>query len=50
MKAAGLPHTTIIVPKAPGESCGNYFNATDGLELQLVFDEIAARMFTRLAR
>lgn len=50
VKAAGLPHTTIIVPKAPGESCGNYFNATDGLELQLVFDEIAARMFTRLAR
>ncbi|NWG16351.1 MAG: hypothetical protein HXY41_06920 [Chloroflexi bacterium] len=50
VKAAGLPHTTIIVPKAPGENCGNYFNATNGLELQLVFDEIAARMFTRLAR
>lgn len=31
-------------------SCGNYFFAPDGNELQLVFDEIASRMFTRLNR
>lgn len=50
VKAAGLPFSTIIYPKPAGESCGNYFNATNGVELQQVFDEIAARMFTRLAR
>ena len=33
----------------PTESCGNYFNAPDEQELQIVFDEIASRMFTRLA-
>lgn len=31
-------------------SCGNYFNAPDQDELELVFDEIASRMFTRLSR
>ncbi|MBI5669050.1 MAG: hypothetical protein HZC41_13680 [Chloroflexi bacterium] len=50
VKNAGQPFSTIIQPRKPGENCGNYFNATDGLELQRVFDEIAARMFTRLAR
>jgi hypothetical protein len=40
----------IINPKPGGENCGNYFNATDGLALEQVFDEIAARMFTRLSR
>jgi Flp pilus assembly protein TadG len=33
---------------APKASCGNYFNAPDGPELQKVFDEIASRMFTRI--
>lgn len=35
---------------APRQQCGNYFNAPDAAELQLVFDEIASRMFTRIAR
>lgn len=35
---------------APQTSCGNYFFAPDGNELRFVFDEIASRMFTRLAR
>lgn len=34
----------------PTVSCGNYFNAPDAEELQFVFDIIASRMFTRLAR
>ncbi len=49
-RAAGAPYSDIINPRPAGESCGNYFNATTGLELQRVFDEIASRMFTRLAR
>lgn len=35
--------------RTPGESCGNYYNAPGLSELQRVFDEIASRMFTRLA-
>ncbi len=31
-------------------NCGNYFNAPQGDELELVFDEIASRLFTRLSR
>lgn len=31
-------------------SCGNYYFAPDFNELQFVFDDIASRMFTRLAR
>lgn len=38
------------MPIAPGESCGNYFNAQDGAALQRVFNEIASRMFTRLSQ
>jgi len=34
--------------RAPGESCGNYYNAPSGAELDQVFDDIASRMFTRL--
>lgn len=34
----------------PGESCGNYFNAPTVEELEIVFDEIASRMFTRIAQ
>lgn len=31
-------------------SCGNYFNAQDSAALENVFNQIASRMFTRLAR
>ncbi len=34
----------------PNRSCGNYYFAPGGPELQFVFDEIASRMFTRLSR
>ncbi len=34
----------------PQQSCGNYYFAPDFNELQFVFDDIASRMFTRLAR
>ncbi len=33
----------------PTANCGNYFNAPSQAELEEVFDEIASRMFTRLA-
>lgn len=36
-------------PRRGGESCGNYYNAPSVTELQQVFDDIASRMFTRLA-
>lgn len=39
----------IYDPLPPTQNCGNYFNAPGQQELQLVFDEIASRMFTRLA-
>lgn len=38
-----------FAPRAGGESCGNYYNAPSVTELQQVFDDIASRMFTRLA-
>jgi hypothetical protein len=34
----------------PTESCGNYYNAPSQEELERVFDDIASRMFLRLAR
>ncbi|QPC80623.1 hypothetical protein G4Y79_12970 [Phototrophicus methaneseepsis] len=34
----------------PQVSCGNYYFAPDGNELRFVFDDIASRMYTRLAR
>jgi hypothetical protein len=34
----------------PQVSCGNYFSAPDPQELGLVFDQIASRMFTRIAQ
>jgi len=37
-------------PIAPGDDCGNYFNAPTGAELNAVFNEIASRMFTRLTQ
>jgi len=36
-------------PLPPTQDCGNYYNAPDQARLQLVFDDIASRMFTRLA-
>ena len=33
-----------------GLSCGNYFNAPTPEELEIVFDEIASRMFTRISQ
>lgn len=41
---------TMYDPLPPQQSCGNYFWAPDGNTLQAVFDQIASRMFTRLAR
>ncbi|MFW5696742.1 MAG: hypothetical protein ACOCXR_03040, partial [Phototrophicaceae bacterium] len=38
-----------IEMRPPGENCGNYYNAPSQAELDMVFDEIASRMFTRLA-
>ena len=35
---------------SPVQSCGNFYYAPDGNELEFVFDDIASRMFTRLAR
>ena len=44
------PDPLVMVNRLPPrENCGNYFNAPDQAELELVFDEIASRMFTRLA-
>ncbi|MBE2182916.1 MAG: hypothetical protein IAE89_05790 [Anaerolineae bacterium] len=37
-------------PLPNGQDCGNYFNAPDGQRLNEVFDQIASRMFTRLAQ
>lgn len=37
-------------PIAPAQNCGNYFAASDGSELVIVFNEIASRMFTRLSQ
>ncbi|MBE0689183.1 MAG: hypothetical protein IH587_03560 [Anaerolineae bacterium] len=41
----------VWAPLAPGEDCGNYFSAASGssADLNSVFAEIAARMFTRLS-
>lgn len=43
------PDSGEIIFLTPTQSCGNYFNAPDAAELQIIFDEIASRMFTRLA-
>ncbi len=37
-------------PKPPRQSCGNFFVASSGSELEQVFNEIASRMFTRLSQ
>ena len=36
-------------PLPPQQNCGHYFNAPNADELEIVFDAIASRMFTRLA-
>jgi hypothetical protein len=47
----GYPNPqTSYTPFAPTEDCGNYFNAPSGAELNVVFNEIASRMFTRLTQ
>lgn len=40
----------IVNPLPPKTNCGNYYNAPDPSRLELVFDDIASRMFTRLTR
>jgi len=37
-------------PLPPRQSCGNYYAASSQEELDRVFNEIASRMFTRLAQ
>jgi hypothetical protein len=47
----GYPTTLALPvydPLPPRTSCGNYYNAPNEAQLQLVFDDIASRMFTRL--
>jgi len=38
------------LPLDPTIDCGNYYAATSGAELEIVFNEIASRMFTRLSQ
>ncbi len=45
----GGPNPRDITFLTPEQSCGNYFSAPGPDELKIVFDEIASRMFTRLA-
>lgn len=40
---------TMVRPLAPRTDCGNYYNAPDEARLTIVFNDIASRMFTRLA-
>lgn len=40
----------VYMPLAPKASCGNYFAAPRGDQLQEVFNQIASRMFTRLSQ
>lgn len=37
-------------PKTPLQSCGNYYVAASGQQLEDVFNQIASRMFTRLSQ
>lgn len=46
---ANPPSGRMVLPLPPTEDCGNYYNAPDQARLQLVFNDIATRMFTRLA-
>ena len=44
----GIPG--VYAPIAPRTSCGNYYWAPSGPELEQVFNEIASRMFTRISQ
>jgi hypothetical protein len=47
---AGSPILPENIPfRNPRDSCGNYYNAPGRSELEQVFEEIASRMFTRIA-
>ncbi len=51
--ATPVPSTAMATsydPKPPRQSCGNFFDAASGAELEKVFNEIASRMFTRLSQ
>lgn len=39
----------MVRPLPPRQDCGNYYNAPDQARLTIVFNDIASRMFTRLA-
>ncbi|MCC6803013.1 MAG: hypothetical protein IT319_09020, partial [Anaerolineae bacterium] len=43
-------HTGTWNPRAPLQSCGNYYVAASGQQLEDVFNQIASRMFTRLSQ
>lgn len=45
----GTEIADMYLPLAPRVNCGNYFNAPTADELELVFDSIASKLFTRLA-
>ena len=45
-----LQRGNVYMPMSPVTSCGNYFAAPSGDELQVVFNQIASRMFTRLSQ
>ncbi|MBZ0285076.1 MAG: hypothetical protein K8L97_30350 [Anaerolineae bacterium] len=40
----------VVNPMPPQQNCGNYYNAPSPEQLDVVFDDIASRMFTRLTR
>jgi len=44
---APLPTGDLLLPR---KNCGNYWYAATGGELRRVFEEIASRLFTRLAK
>ncbi len=49
--AANSPNRgDVYSPLPPKTSCGNYFHAASGAELQQVFNQIASKMFTRLSQ
>ncbi|HVU12075.1 MAG TPA: hypothetical protein VHD90_12395 [Phototrophicaceae bacterium] len=41
---------SVYMPLPPQQSCGNYYVAATGQQLEQVFDQIASRMFTRLSQ
>ncbi|NDJ59730.1 MAG: hypothetical protein GYB67_01320 [Chloroflexi bacterium] len=44
------PPAAFFDPVPPRQSCGNYYNAPTGVELDRAFNDIASRMFTRLSQ